>query len=143
MIGGEDGQIAGAQAGQERADAAVEPFQLPRIARHVTTVAEVGVKLDKVGKGQGTFLSRIGQRHQMFGKSSVILRLPQLADAAMGKDVTDLADGMGGAARVRCPIQQRRRRRRDGKVAAVAGALERTFGADEWPSNSAAHFHGV
>jgi hypothetical protein len=47
---------SGSQRGEDRADFRVEPFQVPRIARHVATVAIEAVELDEIGEGQAAIL---------------------------------------------------------------------------------------
>src|SRR6056297_1721058 len=45
VIGGEDHEVSFAQAGQEPADLAIEPFERACIARHIAAVAVFGVEL--------------------------------------------------------------------------------------------------
>jgi hypothetical protein len=56
VIGGEEHQVIGTQRGEDRADGGIEPFQVPRIARHVAAVAVKAVELDEIGEGQAALL---------------------------------------------------------------------------------------
>src|SRR6266487_3044730 len=62
-------------------------------------------------------------------------------DAAAGKEILDLSDGMDRQARVRETVEQRRCERREREVAAIRRAPERPLDADEGARDDAADTH--
>ena len=143
MIGGEQRQIAGLQPREEPPDACVKPFQRPGIARDIAAVPIKTVKLNKVGKGQGSGLRFVCKRHQMFEKCGIILALMQGANAPLRENIADFAHRMGGPPRRFCPIEQRGRGRRDGKIPAVRRADIGACRAGKGPGNDPANLHGM
>jgi hypothetical protein len=66
------------------------------------------------------------------------------AELLMREDVADLADRMHLAARRLDPVEQRRFRRRNREVAAIAGAMEGLAAlAEEGPGNDAADIERI
>ena len=139
MVGGDDGQVARRQSGDEFGQARVQFLQRVGVAGDVAAVAERLVEVDEIDERERLvgnlvrhFQQRVEQRH-------VVGALDDARDAVGSKDVADFAQGHDFAAGVLDRVEQGRARRRHGVIVAVAGAAVGAVRAQEGARDHAAN----
>jgi hypothetical protein len=122
----------------------VERFQCRGIARHIPAMPVQHVEIDEIGEHQVSVLSILSGLQRRFEERRVAARLAHIGDALMGKDIADLADREHAVAALADLVQQSRSRRRNRKVAPVAGPVEtRLDRPDERPRDHPADIQRI
>ncbi len=144
VIGGQKRDIAGPHAAMHVGQPPVEGFQRCRIAGHVAAMAVIHVEIDEIGEHQVARCRLFDCLQRFFHDGMVAGGLDDTGDALMGENVADLADRMHPVTRLHHPVEQRRFRRKHGKIAPVACALEGGTGlADEGTRNDPSDIEGI
>jgi len=110
VVGADDQQRLWAHQRQQFRQPAVEGLQRGGVSGQVPTVPVEHVEVDEVGEHQAVVWRLPAGLERGIEQRIVTVRLVQTADAAVGENIADLANGMHGAAGFAQAIQQRGRR---------------------------------
>ena len=144
VICGDDDEIVGCELRLQFLESAIERFERAGIARDVAPVSVNRIEIDEVGEQQTTVRERLHALDRAVEKTIVAVRLQYSSGSRMRENVVDLADCDDVAAGRGGRIENGRRRRRHGIIAAVSRARKPAIRvSDEGPRNDPADAQGI
>lgn len=108
MVSRKHQEITVSNAGKDLRDADVEAGERPGVSLGISTMPEIRVKLDEIGKYQAAVRGGPCQFDQTIHSFPVVTPIVGRRNSTSGENVVDLSHRMGRSTGLNHPVQQRR-----------------------------------